>query len=68
MLTRQAWVRQYEAAMVETNPQRLAELIVTARQAVHQRLRDIEADSNHHHEREDIVDALNHLRLLEREK
>lgn len=63
-----AWFDVYKAAMLELDPQKLPERIVAAKEAVHLRLKAIEGNSDHHAERQQIEDALNSLRILEREK
>jgi hypothetical protein len=62
------WFEVYKTAMLELDPQKLPERIVAAKEAVRLRLKDIEGDSDHHAERQQIEDALNSLRILEREK
>ena len=53
--------------MLELVPEKLPERVVAAKGAVHLRLKEIEGDSDHHAERQEIEDALNNLRVLERE-
>jgi PDZ domain len=50
------------------DPRSLPERIVAAKEAVQSRLKDIQGESDHHEERQQIEDALNSLRILEREK
>ena len=62
------WFEVYKAAMLELDPEKLPERIVAAKGAVQLRLKDIQGDTNHHAERQQIEDALDNLRTLEREK
>lgn len=62
------WFEVYKAAMLELNPQKLPGRIVAAKKAVQLRLIEIQGDTDHHAERQQIADALSILRILEREK
>jgi hypothetical protein len=62
------WFVVYKAALLELDSQKLPERIVAAKEAVHLRLKEIQGDTDHHAERQQIEDALNSLRTLEREK
>lgn len=62
------WFQAYRAAILEIDPQKLPGRILAAKEAVRLRLKDIEHDTDHHVERHQIEDALNSLRMLEREK
>lgn len=62
------WFQVFKAAMLELDARKLPERIVAAKEAVQSRLRDLQGDSDHHAERQQIEDALNSLRVLEREK
>ena len=62
------WFALYKVAMLELDPEMLPERIVAATDAVRLRLKDVQGDPDHHAEREEIEDALNNLRILEREK
>lgn len=63
-----SWFEVYKAAVLELDPQKLPERIVAAKERVRLRLEEIQGDSDHHAERQQIEDALNSLRVLEREK
>lgn len=62
------WFEVYKAAMLELDPQKLPGRIIAAKKAVQSRLIEIQADTDHHAERQQIEDALSTLRTLEREK
>lgn len=62
------WFEAYRAAMLELDPRKLPGRIVAAKTAVQFRLTEIQGDADHHAERQQIEDALNSLRTLEREK
>lgn len=61
-------MRKTKAAVLELDLCKLPERIVAAREAVQLRLREIQGDTDHHAERQQIEDALSALRTLEREK
>ena len=63
-----SWFEVYKAALLELDPQKLPERIGAAKEKVRLRLEEIRGDSDHHAERQQIEDALNSLRVLEREK
>ena len=60
------WFEVYKAAVLD--PQKLPGRIVAAKEAVQLRLMEIQGDTDHHAERQQIEDALTSLRTLEREK
>lgn len=62
------WFEVYKAAVLELDPQKLPNRIVAAKEAVQLRLKEIQGDTDHHAERQQIEDALNSLRILEQEK
>lgn len=62
------WFEVYEAALLELDSEKLPERILAAKEAVQLRLKEIQGDSDHHAERQEIEDALNNLRTLERMK
>ena len=62
------WFEVYKAAVLELDPQKLPGRIVAAKKAVQLRLVEIQGDTDHHAERQQIEDALSSLRTLEREK
>ncbi|HEX8818117.1 MAG TPA: hypothetical protein VF753_21690 [Terriglobales bacterium] len=63
-----SWFEVYRAAMLEFDPQKLPERILAAKEAVRLRLKEIQADVDHHAERQRMEDALRGLRALERGK
>ena len=63
-----SWFEVYKAAVLELDPRKLPERIGAAKEKVRLRLEEIQGDSDHHAERQQIEDALNNLRVLEREK
>ena len=62
------WFEVYKAAVLELDLQKLPGRIVAAKEAVQLRLKEIQGDTDHHAERQEIEDALSSLRILEREK
>ena len=62
------WFEVYKAAMLELDPQKLPGRIAAAEKAVQLRLIEIQGDTDHHAERQQIEDALSSLRILEREQ
>ena len=62
------WFEVYKGAVLELDPQKLPERIVAAKEAMQLRLKEIQGDTDHHAEREQMEDALSILRTLEREK
>lgn len=62
------WFEVYRAAMLELDSERLPERIVAAKEALRLRLKEIQGDTDHHAERQQIEDALSSLRTLEREQ
>jgi hypothetical protein len=58
------WFEFYKAAILELDVEKLPKRIVAANEAVQLRLKEIEGDSDHHAERQDIADALNALKTL----
>lgn len=62
------WFEAYKAAMLEIHPEKLPPRIVAAKEAIQLRLNDIQNDTDHHEEREQIADALYSLRTLEQVK
>ena len=63
-----SWFEVYRAAVLELDAQKLPERIVAAKQAVQLRLKEIQGNTDHHAERQQIEDALSSLPTLEREK
>ena len=61
------WFGAYRAALLELDPEKLPGRIAAATKAVQLRLEDIQGDLDHHAERQQIKDALDNLRILERE-
>lgn len=62
------WFELYKAAVLELDSQKLPGRIVAAKKSVQLRLIEIQGDTDHHAERQQIEDALSSLRALEREK
>ena len=60
------WQKQYEAAILERDPEKLAGRIAAAEIAIYNRLNQISQDSDHHTERHVIEDALESLRVLKK--
>jgi hypothetical protein len=61
------WVELYRAAVVELDAALLHERIQQASLAIHDRIRELLPDSNHHEERQALQDALQMLRILHKE-
>lgn len=61
-----SWFELCKAAMLELDDQKLPGRIVAAKEAVQLRLKGIQGDTDHHTERQQIEDALNSLKTLER--
>ena len=62
------WQPEFEEAIVELNPERLADKIKQFELAVFVRLHELAGDSDHHDERQAIADALSTLREVKRNK
>jgi hypothetical protein len=58
------WQNEYQAAIVEDDPEKVAERVAAAETAIFKRLQQISLDSDHHTERHVIEDALASLRVL----
>ena len=58
------WQEPYRAAVIETNPKLLKQKIASAQQAAMLRLRQIDKQTDHHHELTALTDALTALKLL----
>jgi hypothetical protein len=63
-----AWQREYDAALHEMDTTRLFKRVEVAEAAVLLRLEAIKKGSDHHAERDAIVDALNQLELLKKNR
>jgi hypothetical protein len=61
------WQKAYRAALLELNPQKLAERVQTAETAIFNRLQEISQNSDSKAERQAIEDALATLRVLKGE-
>ena len=61
------WIAAYLRAALEVDGQKMPERIITAREAVAGRLKNLEGDSDHHAERDDMQLALAALTMLENE-
>jgi hypothetical protein len=61
------WVELYLRAALEVDGQRMPWRIVTAREAIAERLKDLEGNSDHHAERHEMQSALAALTRLEDE-
>jgi hypothetical protein len=62
------WQNEYEAALLESEPERLADRVQIAETAIYERLQQISQNSDHHTERQVIEDALAALRVLKRDE
>jgi hypothetical protein len=61
------WVEAYLRAALEVDGQKMRERILTVREAVARRLKELEGNSDHHAERREIQAALVALMMLEDE-
>ena len=61
------WQREYQAALLELDSERLRERVAAAETAIFNRLQAISRGSNHTAERQAIEDALASLRVLKRD-
>ena len=61
------WQRDYQAALLELDPQKLSERIANAESAIFKRLQAISQIQDHMAERHAIQDALAGLRVLKTE-
>ena len=62
------WQNEYQAALVELDPEKLSERVAAAETSIYKRLQQISQNSDHHIERLVIEDALAGLRVLKREE
>lgn len=62
------WQNEYQAALLELDPEKLSERIAAAEAAISKRLQAISQNSGHHAERQAIADALVGIRVLMKEK
>jgi hypothetical protein len=60
----QPWYQLYAFAVVELDPKRLIERADATEAAIHDRLRDLQYDSDHHEERQLMEDAQRTLAFL----
>jgi hypothetical protein len=61
------WQADYQAALVELDPQKLPERVQAAETAIFKRLQAISQNTDNQAERQAIEDALASLRVLKRE-
>ena len=61
------WIEAYLRAALEVDGQKMADRIISARDAVAGRLKSLEGNSDHHAERHDMESALAALAVLEDE-
>jgi hypothetical protein len=62
-----SWRDLYRAALLEVNPARLREVVKEANEAIHRKLRESPDGEISAEERRALNDALQNLRVLERE-
>jgi hypothetical protein len=65
MLEITKWDELYLRTILEVNGHKMPERITATRQAISGRLHDLEHDSDHHAERQQIENALRALSMLE---
>jgi hypothetical protein len=61
------WQADYQAALVELDPEKLPKRVEAAETAIFKRLQTLSGNQDSHAERQAIEDALASLRLLKRE-
>jgi hypothetical protein len=64
---RESWKEKYMRTVLEVTSQKMPERIAATRQAIAGRLQNLEQDSDHHAERQEIEKALRALSTLEEE-
>jgi hypothetical protein len=64
----QTWQKEYVAALLELEPDKLRDRIFEAEAAISRKLHAIAGNVNHTRERQAMADALANLRVLKREK
>ncbi|HXP45566.1 MAG TPA: hypothetical protein VN833_35315 [Candidatus Acidoferrales bacterium] len=62
------WQREFEAALLERDPQKLREHVDAAEAAMFQRSQALVESANGHVEQQAIADAIRTLRTIQREK
>ena len=62
------WQNEYQAALLELDRRNLAQRVAAAEAAIYKRLQVIAESGDHQAERQAIEDALEAIRVLEREK
>jgi hypothetical protein len=61
------WQADYQAALLELNPEKLPQRVEAAETKIFKRLQDLAHNSNSHAERQEIEDALANLRTVKSE-
>jgi hypothetical protein len=61
------WLAFYQAALLETDGQRLNQLIQAAQLAIDERFQEVQDGRQHSQERQALIDATQNLRILCRE-
>ena len=64
---RESWEEKYMQTVQEVSAEKMPERIAATRQAIAERLRDLEQSNDHHVERQEIEKALKALSMLEEE-
>ena len=64
---REKWVERYRQVALEVDAQKMPERIADANRAITERLRELEGNSDHHAERQEIETALTSLTVVEKE-
>lgn len=61
------WFSLYKGALLELDRQKLSERIASAKEAISERLQQLEGSEDHHEERTSLADAVSGLGILEAE-
>ena len=62
------WQREFEAALLESDPQKLRQLVEAAEAAIFVRSQALAESADRHAEQQAISDAIRTLRAIQREK
>jgi hypothetical protein len=62
------WQHEFQAALLELDPEKLSKRVEAAEAAIYNRLQQISQNSDHHTERQVIEDAMASLRVLKRDE
>ena len=66
-MNNEKWEEFYRAAVMEVDGKKMPDRLSAVREAIHERLQDLERSSDHHAERARMKAALERLKVLESE-